>query len=105
MRIEWVIFFTVLLFSSGATADPDRDNLLRKAVSDAFPDVEITRIKPAPIPGLYEVMKKILESIPASETIDFAPPGHGSNRLPPGRWYATFCTGDLPLTWARESLI
>ena len=112
MRIEWVIFFTVLLFSSGATADPDRDNLLRKAVSDAFPDVEITRIKPAPIPGLYEVMlgtdmvylsedgryilqgdlidlgkrinlseqeravarKKILESIPASETINFAPP-------------------------------
>ena len=56
MRIEWVIFFTVLLFSSGASADPDRDNLLRKAVSDAFPDKEITRIKPAPIPGLYEVM-------------------------------------------------
>ena len=112
MRIEWVIIFTVLLFSSGANADPDRDNLLRKAVSDVFPDVEITRIKPAPIPGLYEVMlgtdmiylsedgryilqgdlidlgnrinlseqeravarKKILESIPASETIDFAPP-------------------------------
>ncbi len=112
MRIEWVIFFTVLLFSSGANADPDRDNLLRKAVSDAFPDVEISRIKPAPIPGLYEVMmgtdmiylsedgryilqgdlidlgkrinlseqeravarKKILESIPASETINFAPP-------------------------------
>ena len=112
MRIEWVIFFTVLLFSSGANADPDRDSLLRKAVSDVFPDVEITRIKPAPIPGLYEVMlgtdmvylsedgryilqgdlidlgkrinlseqeravarKKILESIPASETIDFAPP-------------------------------
>ena len=111
MRNEWVLFFTVLLFSSGANADPDRDNLLRKAISDVFPDMEITRIKPAPIPGLYEIMlgtdmiyvsedgryilqgdlidlgkrinlseqeravarKKILESVPAGETIDFAP--------------------------------
>ena len=111
MRNEWVLFFTVLLFSSGANADPDRDNLLRKAISDVFPDMEITRIKPAPIPGLYEIMlgtdmiyvsedgryilqgdlidlgkrinlseqeravarKKILESVPVSETIDFAP--------------------------------
>ena len=113
MRNEWVLFFTVLLFSSGINADPDRDSLLRKSISNVFPDVEITRIKPAPIPGLYEVMlgtdmvylsedgryilqgdlidlgerinlsereravarKHILESIPASESIDFVPDG------------------------------
>ena len=112
MRLSGILLLTTMLFIFGANADPDRDNLLRKAVSDVFPDVEITRIKPAPIPGLYEVMlgtdmiylsedgryilqgdlidlgnrinlseqeravarKKILESIPASETIDFAPP-------------------------------
>ncbi len=112
MRFDWVLFFSVFLFSSGINADPDRDSLLRKSISDVFPDVEITRIKPAPVPGLYEVMlgtdmiylsedgryilqgdlidlgerinlsereratarKEVLESIPASETIDFSPP-------------------------------
>ena len=84
---------------------------LRKAVTNVFPDVEITHIKPAPIAGLYEVLlgtdiiylsedgryilqgdlidlgekinlseqeralarKQVLESIPASESIDFIP--------------------------------
>lgn len=111
MRYKWVLFFSVFLFSSGTNADPDREGFLRKAITDVFPDVEITRIKPAPIPGLYEVMlgtemiylsedgryilqgdlidldekinlseqereaarKRVLESIPASETIDFVP--------------------------------
>lgn len=111
MRYKWVLYFTVFLFSSGTNADPERDSLLRKSINDVFPDVEISRIKPAPIPGLYEVMlgtdviylsedgryilqgdlidlgkkvnlseqeraaarRQILESIPASETIDFAP--------------------------------
>ncbi|MDE0286177.1 MAG: DsbC family protein [Gammaproteobacteria bacterium] len=111
MRYKWVLFFSVFLISSGALADPDREDFLRKAITDVFPDVEITRIKPSPIPGLYEVMlgtemiylsedgryilqgdlidlgekinlserereaarKRVLESIPASETIDFVP--------------------------------
>ena len=111
MRCKCLLFFSVFLFSFGTFADPDREDFLRKAVTDVFPDVEITRIKPAPIPGLYEVMlgtemiylsedgryilqgdlidlgekvnlseqeragarKRVLESIPASETIDFAP--------------------------------
>ena len=113
MRYHWLLIFTVFLFSSGVTADPDREDFLRKAITDVFPDVEITRIKPAPIPGLYEVMlgtemiylsedgrymlqgdlvdlgekinlsereraaarKQVLDSIPASETIDFVPEG------------------------------
>ncbi len=111
MRCKWILIFSVLLFSSGIYADPDREDFLRKAITDVFPDVEITRIKPAPIPGLYEVMlgtemfylsedgryilqgdlidlgekinlseqeraaarKRVLESIPESETIDFVP--------------------------------
>lgn len=111
MRYKWVLFFTVFLFSSVTNADADREDFLRKAVTDVFPGVEITRIKPAPIPGLYEVMlgtdmvylsedgryilegdlidlgdrinlseqeraaarKRVLESIPVSETIDFVP--------------------------------
>ena len=86
---------------------------MRQAITDVFPDVEITRIKPSPIPGLYEVMlgtdmiylsedgryvlqgdlidlgekvnlseqersaarKQVLESIPASDTIDFVSEG------------------------------
>lgn len=105
------ILMAAALFAVGTYADPDRDNQLRQAINDVFPDVEISRIKPAPIPGLYEVMlgtdviylsedgryilqgdlidlgkkvnlseqeraaarRQILESIPASETIDFAP--------------------------------
>jgi thiol:disulfide interchange protein DsbC len=111
MQYKWILIFSVFLFSSGIYADPDREDFLRRAITDVFPDVEITRIKPAPIPGLYEVMlgtemiylsedgryilqgdlidlgekinlseqeretarKRILESIPASETIDFVP--------------------------------
>ena len=106
-----VSFLTAILILSVSTADPDRDSRLRRAITDVFPDVEITRIKPAPIPGLYEVMlgtdmvylsedgryilqgdlidlgdrvnlseqeraaarKQVLESVPASETIDFVP--------------------------------
>lgn len=111
MRYKWVLFFLVFLISFGTSANPDREDFLRKAITDVFPDVEITRIKPSPIPGLYEVMlgtemiylsedgryilqgdlmdlgekinlserereaarKRVLESIPASETIDFVP--------------------------------
>ena len=111
MRLSIILVFTAISFLSGANADPDRDDLLREAISAVFPDEEITRIKPAPIPGLYEIMlgtdiiymsedgryilqgdlvdlgkrinlseqeravarKKILESVPADETIDFAP--------------------------------
>ncbi len=111
MKLRLILFLTALLSVIGTNADPDQDSLLRKAISDVFPDVEITRVRPAPIPGLYEVMlgtdmiylsedgryilqgdlidlgdginlseqerasarKKILESVPASETIDFAP--------------------------------
>ena len=47
---------TAALTVGAASADTDRDSQLRKAITDVFPDVEITRIKPAPIPGLYEVM-------------------------------------------------
>ena len=113
MRLRLILFLAALLAVVGTNADPDRDSLLRKSISNAFPDVEITRIKPAPIPGLYEVMlgtdmvylsedgryilqgdlidlgerinlsereravarKHILESIPASESIDFVPDG------------------------------
>ena len=111
MRYRCLLFFSVFLISFGTYADPDREDFLRRAVTDVFPEVEITRIKPAPIPGLYEVMlgtemiylsedgryilqgdlidlgekinlserereaarKRVLESIPASETIDFVP--------------------------------
>ena len=111
MRYKWVLFFSAFLISFGTSADQDREDFLRRAITDVFPDVEITRIKPAPIPGLYEVMlgtemiylsedgryilqgdlidlgekvnlseqereaarKRVLESIPASETIDFVP--------------------------------
>ena len=112
MRPGLILLLTAaLLLPGAANADPDREDFLRKAITDVFPDVEITRIKPAPIPGLYEVMlgtemiymsedgryilqgdlidlgekinlseqeretarKRILESIPASETIDFVP--------------------------------
>ena len=99
------------LFIVGAYADTDRDNRLRQAINEVFPDVEIDRVKQSPIPGLYEVMlgtdmvymsedgryilqgdlidlgervnlsereraaarKKILESVPAAETVDFTP--------------------------------
>ena len=105
------ILIAAVLSAAGTYADPDRDSLLRRSINDVFPGVEISRIKPAPIPGLYEVMlgtdviylsedgryilqgdlidlgnrvnlseqeraaarRQILESIPASETIDFAP--------------------------------
>lgn len=111
MRCKWLPILMVFLCPSGIHADPDRADFLRKAVTDVFPDVEITRIKPAPVPGLYEVIlgtemiylsedgryilqgdlidlgekvnlseqerasarMSVLESIPASETIDFAP--------------------------------
>ncbi len=56
MRLSVILFFTTTLFLSGVNADPDRDGMLRKALSDAFPDAEITRIEPAPVPGLYEVL-------------------------------------------------
>ncbi len=106
-----LIILAAALFAAGTYADPDRDSRLREAINEVFPDVEIDRIKPAPIPGLYEVMlgtdmvymsedgryilqgdlidlgervnlsereraaarKQLLASIPASETIDFAP--------------------------------
>ena len=111
MRPGLILLLTAALFFGAANADPDRGDFLRRAITDVFPDVEITRIKPAPIPGLYEVMlgtemiylsedgryilqgdlidlgekinlseqereaarKRVLESIPASETIDFVP--------------------------------
>ena len=111
MRPGLILLLTAALFFGAVNADPDREDLLRKAITDVFPEVEITRIKPAPIPGLYEVMlgtemiylsedgryilqgdlidlgekinlseqereaarKRVLESIPASETIDFVP--------------------------------
>ncbi len=56
MRSKWLLILTVFLFSAGTSADQDREDLLRKAITDVFPDVTITRIKPSPIPGLYEVM-------------------------------------------------
>lgn len=106
-----IILSAAVLFAVGTYADPDRDGTLRKTINDVFPDVEISSIKPAPIPGLYEVLlgtdvyylsedgryilqgdlidlgnrvnlsererasarRQILESIPATETIDFAP--------------------------------
>ena len=111
MRPGLILLLTAALFFGAANADPDREDFLRKAITDVFPDVEVTRIKPSPIPGLYEVMlgtemiylsedgryilqgdlidlgekinlseqereaarKRVLESIPASETIDFVP--------------------------------
>ena len=111
MRLRLILFITALLAVAAINADPDRDSLLRESVNEVFPDVEITRIRPAPIPGLYEVMlgtdmiylsedgryilqgdlidlgerinlsereravarKHVLESIPASESIDFVP--------------------------------
>ena len=111
MRLRLILFITALLAVAAINADPDRDSLLRKSINEVFPDVEITRIRPAPIPGLYEVMlgtdmiylsedgryllqgdlidlgerinlsereravarKHVLESIPASESIDFVP--------------------------------
>ena len=110
MRLRLILFSTAVLFVISAHAATERDDLLRQVLSDVFPDVEVTRIKPAPIPGLYEVMlgtdmiylsedgryilqgdlidlgnklnlseqqraaarRQILESIPGSETIDFA---------------------------------
>jgi len=44
------------LFVGGAAADDDQEAKLRKAVATVLPDVEITEIAPAPVPGLYEVM-------------------------------------------------
>ena len=111
MRPGLILLLTAALFFGAANADQGREDFLRKAITDVFPDVEITRIKPAPIPGLYEVMlgtemiylsedgryilqgdlidlgekinlseqereaarKRVLENIPASETIDFVP--------------------------------
>lgn len=111
MRLRLILFITALLAVAAINADPDRDSLLHKSINEVFPDVEITRIRPAPIPGLYEVMlgtdmiylsedgryilqgdlidlgerinlsereravarKHVLESIPASESIDFVP--------------------------------
>ena len=111
MRPGLILLLTAALFPGAVHADPEREELLRKAVTDVFPGVEITRIKPAPIAGLYEVMlgtemvylsedgryimqgdlidlgekinlseqeraaarKRVLESVPGSETIDFVP--------------------------------
>ncbi len=49
-------FLFTLLCTGAAYADADRDERLRQAITGVFPDVQITRVKPAPIPGLYEVM-------------------------------------------------
>ena len=111
MRPGLILLLTAALFFGAVNADPEREDFLRKAITDVFPDVDITRIRPAPVPGLYEVMlgtemiylsedgryilqgdlidlgekvnlseqeragarKRVLESIPASDTIDFAP--------------------------------
>ena len=111
MRPGLILLLIAAFVFGAANADPDREDFLRKAITDVFPDVEITRIKPSPIPGLYQVMlgtemiylsedgryilqgdlidlgekinlseqerevarKRVLESIPPSETIDFAP--------------------------------
>ena len=50
-----LILFT-LLCTSAVPADSDQDKRLRQAIADVFPDVDVTRIKPSPIPGLYEIM-------------------------------------------------
>ena len=56
VRTGLILLLVAALSAGAATADPDREDFLRKSVTDVFPDVEITRIKPAPLPGLYEVM-------------------------------------------------
>lgn len=111
VRPGLILLLSAALAVGAVNADPERDSLLREALSEVFPGVEITRIKPAPIPGLYEVMlgtdmiylsedgryilqgdlidlgerinlseqeraaarKQVLQSVPASETIDFVP--------------------------------
>lgn len=51
-----ILFLLALLSLSVTHADTDLENRLRQAIAEVFPDVEITRIKPSPIAGLYEVM-------------------------------------------------
>ena len=49
-------FLFALLCTGAADADTERDNRLRQAITEVFPDVEVTRIKPSPITGLYEAL-------------------------------------------------
>ena len=56
MRTELALFFTASLFLAGVSAEPEKHRLLRESITTAFPDLEVTRIKEAQVPGLYEVM-------------------------------------------------
>ena len=49
-------FLFTLLCASVAPADTARAERLRQAIAEVFPDVEVTRIEPSPVAGLYKVM-------------------------------------------------
>lgn len=55
-RIVILLLAAVVLSVAATDADTDRNDRLRKALTDVFPDLEITRIRPSPVPGLHEVL-------------------------------------------------
>lgn len=56
MRSGALTSWVALLSLAGAVAADDNSEALREILSAAFPSLEITRIREARIPGLYEVM-------------------------------------------------
>ena len=56
MRSGALTSWVALLSLAGAVAADDNSAALRETLSAAFPSLEITRIREARIPGLYEVM-------------------------------------------------
>ena len=56
MRFKLFLSAITLLLLSAVNADPAREQSLRAAITELFPDVEITRISESPVPGLYEAL-------------------------------------------------
>lgn len=56
MRSGALTSWAALLSLAGAVAADDNSEALREIISAAFPSLEITRIREAQIPGLYEVL-------------------------------------------------
>ena len=44
-----------LLLAAGAAAESNPTEVIRKALHERYPDVRVVDIKPAPLPGIYEV--------------------------------------------------
>lgn len=55
-RTGFAIFITLSLLASITSADAERDARIEAALQKVLPDAKVTKISPAPLPGMYEVM-------------------------------------------------